>query len=249
MSAALIGAGAGLLGGVLTNVANAKMQRDANDANIAMAREQMAFQERMANTAHQREVADLRAAGLNPILSATRGGASAPSGASGSSQAARMENVLGSSVSSALDSARLENDLKTAEADRALKEASVAATAAQTAQSISAAKKIDEETYLTRQLTTSKSMENLKSSYEAPSWKSGAELRHRQNEIDKNMLRYDNIMNRAEQATGLVGNVVGGIGKGVRGLVSPDSKGLREEHSKMKKFLERKYGPQDHLKY
>lgn len=80
---------------------------EANKASAAQARSQMEFQERMSSTAHQREVKDLIAAGLNPMLSAKLGGASSPAGAM-----APVQNVLGQATASAAQNYQLETQAR-----------------------------------------------------------------------------------------------------------------------------------------
>jgi hypothetical protein len=80
------------LGGLIGGILGYKGQRDANKRNIALSREQMAFQERMSNTAYQRAMQDMKLAGLNPILAAKQP-ASTPGGSS-----TRVESAIGAGV-------------------------------------------------------------------------------------------------------------------------------------------------------
>lgn len=78
---------------------NARQNEIAMQYNSAEAQKNRDWQEMMSNTAYQRAMADMKAAGLNPILAANLGGASTPGGAQGTIAGASM-GLQGSSAPS-----------------------------------------------------------------------------------------------------------------------------------------------------
>lgn len=107
-----------------TNALNQQIAQQSNAFSALQAQKQMDFQERMSSTSWQRGVADMRRAGINPMLAFSQGGASSPSGSAASASQIAMQtgspmitgasqnNAIGPAVSSAMDAIRLQADLK-----------------------------------------------------------------------------------------------------------------------------------------
>lgn len=175
----IIGAGASLLGGLMANESSAAsadrqmaFQKQANAQAMAFNAEEAAknreFQESMSSTAHRREVNDLRLAGLNPILSVNRSGASTPGGAqaqgvtsAGSSYQAR--NPAEGAASSALAAMQLQDVL----ASIKVKEAQADNIKAQTVTELNRPENVSAGTALTKAQTATEAWGPERAKWEA----------------------------------------------------------------------------------
>lgn len=120
----LVGGGLSLLGGSMANQKSWDIAMATNQANAQEAQTNRDWQENMRRSQYQTSVQDLMAAGLNPMLAYTQGGAGVPSGAQATMQQATVKDVLTPAVQAAMSSTMNA-------ADVALKQEQTAATTAQ----------------------------------------------------------------------------------------------------------------------
>lgn len=107
--AAMIAGGAAtsqLVGGLLSAQQAAQNNFEMQKRQLAWEKQKFGMETELANSAHQREVADLKAAGINPVLTATGGnGAETPQAGSIGALPDSSGQIMSNSINSAMETA------------------------------------------------------------------------------------------------------------------------------------------------
>jgi len=201
MAAAAVAAGitgAALLGGTIIDAVS---QNSANDANIKLAREQMAFQKDMSNTAYQRGIADMKKAGINPMLAFSQGGASSPVGSQARVEPVQVGRGLSEATAKGIDAALAHSQVSLQESQRQLQ-------ATQALASIEDARLKQASAVQVQQNTKNLQTEGRILKANLPKIQKQSELEQQHIQIDKENATYDNWRKRIEESLGTVGSAL-----------------------------------------
>lgn len=184
-----------------TNKTNAEIARETNRANAEIAQRQMDFQVQMSNSAYQRAMADMKKAGLNPMLAYQQGGASTPAGAGIAAVAPQYSSPLGAAakvgVSSAMDSMRLGREVSASNSQNALNEASIQTQLSQRELNASSA-------VAARETAKKNAADAAIARAELPGRLEKSRLDAERAKIDRDWVKEDSITERAERMFGLI---------------------------------------------
>lgn len=172
------GSGSDFLGAIAGSAISAVAQERANRSNERIARENREWQERMSNTAHSREVVDLRNAGLNPILSATGGsGASSPAGATATMNSVFSPDTMNAASSAfgrAIQRRQLENAVRLGDESIKTQQSQQSLNSANALQAMASAGAQYQLSNLYRANAVSSALSNMRESLRMPEYKAKA---------------------------------------------------------------------------